>query len=216
MALAAVIMATLLGVLPRIEPSFMPQLDELLVTIEEPAPPANELREQPAAPEAEPAAPGTPERSAAAAPSDAASPPVADSVASPPVDLAAERERAVNAYLDGQAAIVSPSPVMEEKRRRLAGQYQPPTREPPKPVWENAEIDQIGRTVLHHGNCSRVIDDPNVMRQYQFETFDQYLVTCAYYRREPKELPWVAEIRARYPYLRYPDGIVPEEDAAAP
>jgi hypothetical protein len=216
MALAAVIMAALLGLLPRIEPSFMPQLDELLVTIEEPAPPANELREQPAAPEPEPAAPGTPERSAAAAPSDAASPPVADSVASPPVDLAAERERAVNAYLDGQAAIVSPSPVMAEKRRRLAGQYQPPTRAPPKPIWENAEIDQLGRTVLRDGDCSRVVDDPNVLRQYQFETFDQYLVTCAYYRREPKELPWVAEIRARYPYLRFPDGILPEEDAAAP
>jgi hypothetical protein len=203
----------LLGVLPPIEPSFLLEPNELHVTIEEPELAANEL---PPAPDVEPAAPDAPEPPATAAPSDPASPPVADSVASPPVDLAAERERAVTEYLDAQAEIVSPSPVMEEKRRRLAGQYRPPTREPPKPVWENAEIDQIGRTMLRHGNCSRVIDDPNVMRQYQFETFDQYLVTCSYHRREPKELPWVAEIRARYPYLRHPDGIVPEEDAAAP
>lgn len=105
---------------------------------------------------------------------------------------------------------------MEEKRRRLAGRYEPPTREAAKPVWENAEIDQLGRTVLRHGDCFRVVDDPNVMRQYQFETFDQYLVSCSYYRRAPRELPWVAAIRVRYPYRHYPDGVVPDEDVAAP
>jgi hypothetical protein len=192
----------------------------LQVTLEAPERPAREPLPQRATPEANPPAPDAPVppsvSPSATAPDEPAALPTPDSAASLPVDLAAERERAVQQYLDGQEAIVSPGPVMEEKRRRLAGQYQPPTREPSKPVWENAEIDQLGRTVLHDGDCSRVVDDPNVMRQYQFETFDQYIVTCAYYRREPRQLPWVAEIRARYPYLRYPDGILPAEDPAAP
>lgn len=56
-----------------------------------------------------------------------------------------------------------------------------------------------------------MLDDPNVTREYQFREFDQYLVTCSHYQREPRELPWVAEVRERYPYLRYPDGIAPDE-----
>ncbi len=135
---------------------------------------------------------------------------VSASGVAPLPNRAAERERAIAKHFDRHTAIDSPNPGMEEKRRRLAGQYQPSTREPDKKIWENAEVDQLGRTVLRDGNCFAVLDDPNVTRRYQFETFDRHLVSCSYQQREPQELSWVAELRERYFYLQYPDGIGPE------
>lgn len=122
-------------------------------------------------------------------------------------------EAAVNDYLDGLEVPPSPNPVLDATRRAFGDRYQPPTIERPKPIWENAEPDQLGRTVLRSGDCYRVIADPNVGSQYQFETFDQHIVMCTYQKRLPEELPWVAEIRERYHYLKYPDGIVPGEES---
>lgn len=119
---------------------------------------------------------------------------------------------AISDYLDGLEAPASPNPVLDAQRRAFGDRYQPPTIEQPKPIWENAEPDQLGRTVLRSGDCYRVIADPNVGSQYQFETFDQHIVMCTYQKRLPEELPWVAGIRERYHYLKYPDGIVPDED----
>ncbi|MBT8444944.1 MAG: hypothetical protein KJO13_09355 [Gammaproteobacteria bacterium] len=121
-------------------------------------------------------------------------------------------EAAISDYLDGLEAPPSPNPVLDAKRRAFGDRYQPPTHEAPRPIWENAEPDQLGRTVLRSGDCYRVIADPNVGSQDKFHTFDQHIVMCTFYRRLPEELPWVAEIRERYHYLKYPDGIVPEEE----
>lgn len=130
----------------------------------------------------------------------------------PVVDLDAASSEAIEEYLDGLESPLSVNPVLDAKRREFAGSYQPPTHSKPKPIWENVEKDQLGRTVLRSGNCSKVIDDPNVGSQYKFQQFDQYMVTCmfTFQKRQGRELPWVAEIRERYHYLKYPDGIVPE------
>lgn len=133
--------------------------------------------------------------------------PVADEAA-PSIDWEAERRRAVTGFLDAESRITSPSPVVEEKRRALAGQYQPTTKAAPKKIWENVEVDTMGRKVLRAGNCSKVIDDPNVTRQYAFRTFGQYITSCGSGKRLPRELPWVDELRERYVYLQNPDGEV--------
>jgi len=131
----------------------------------------------------------------------------------PATDWDAVSEAAISAYLDGLAAPPSPNPVLDAKRRAFGDRYQPPTRAPPRPNWANPAPDQLGRTVLRSGDCYRVIADPNVGSQDKFLTFDQHIVMCTFYRRPPEELPWVAEIRERYHYLKYPDGIVPDEEA---
>lgn len=126
-------------------------------------------------------------------------------------DWDAVSEAAISDYLDGLEAPPSPNPVLDAKRRAFGDRYQPPTREPSRPIWENTEPDQLGRTVLRSGDCYRVIADPNVGGQDKFHTFDKHIVMCTFYRRMAEELPWVAEIRERYHYLKYPDGIVPDE-----
>ena len=71
----------------------------------------------------------------------------------------------------------------------------------PRPIWENTEKDQVGRTLLWHGDCFRVIYDPNVVNQFVFENFSQFIVFCQYQKRLPQQLPWVPEVVARYDYL---------------
>ncbi|MDH3748494.1 MAG: hypothetical protein OER97_09835 [Gammaproteobacteria bacterium] len=127
------------------------------------------------------------------------------------VDLETASAEAIKEFLDGLENPLSVNPLLDAKRREFAGRYQPPTHSGPKPIWENVEKDQLGRTVLRSGDCSKVIDDPNVGSQYKFQQFDQYIVTCTYQKRQARELPWVAEIRERYHYLKYPDGIVPDD-----
>ena len=188
----------------RPEPRSRPDAREaepVPATIAEPAVPDPYVEPEPLHAAASPDAPAT-----AAPPA----PVVSASGVAPATHRAAERERAIAKHFDRQTAIVSPDPGLEEKRRRLAGQYQPPTHEPDKKIWENVEVDQLGRSVLRDGYCFAVLDDPNVTRRYQFETFDRYLVSCSYQLCEPTELSWVAELRERYFYLRYPDGIGPE------
>jgi hypothetical protein len=125
----------------------------------------------------------------------------------PYTDWNAASERAVDSYVDSQLEDYGyVNRDLAERRRRSAGQYQPGTRELPKPIWENVEKDSLGRSVLRSGDCFKVLDDPNVGSRYTQETFGQYLVQCAYIRRPPKNLPWVEDLRERYEYLQDPDG----------
>ncbi|MDX1517462.1 MAG: hypothetical protein R3288_11515 [Woeseiaceae bacterium] len=146
--------------------------------------------------------------------SDAAPARTRDSQPVPARDWDSVTEAAVSDYVDGLEAPPSPNPVLDAKRRAFGDRYQPPTIERPKPIWENAEPDQLGRTVLRSGDCYRVLADPNVGSQDKFHMFDKHLFMCTFQKRLPQELPWVAEIRERYHYLKYPDGIVPDEDEA--
>ncbi len=127
-------------------------------------------------------------------------------------DWDALHERVVQEYLDREVESYGYfNPDLAEKRSRLAERYQPGTHEKRKPIWENVELDALGRTVLRNGNCTKVLDDPNVGSRETFEQFGQYIVQCTYQGRYPRELPWVEDIRQRYEYLRDPDGYVKGE-----
>ena len=129
------------------------------------------------------------------------------------LDLDAMHDEAVQQYLErteGEAWAFDPR--VDELRREGRLRYQPPTIERPGPIWENVEQDQLGRTVLRDGDCWKVVEDPNVGSQYQFQEFGQYLTMCTFQPRAPRELPWVETIRERYDYLKYPDGEIPDEE----
>ena len=128
-------------------------------------------------------------------------------------DWDSARDQAVQEYLDSQIETYGYfNPDLAEKRRGLAERYQPRTRPGPKPIWENIEKDTMGRSVLRDGDCFKVLDDPNVGSREAFEAFGQYMVQCTLQKRYPRDLPWVAEIRARYEYLRDPDSYVKGEE----
>ena len=74
-------------------------------------------------------------------------------------------------------AVVNPG---YEKRRQAAIAWNegvPKSRK--RQIWENVEQDQTGRTLLTHGDCYRVLDDPNVTRYEWQKEFFQYIVTCS-------------------------------------
>ncbi len=131
----------------------------------------------------------------------------------PGTDWDSARDQAVQEYLDTQIETYGYfNPDLADKRRRLSERYQPRTHPVPKPIWENIEKDTLGRSVLRKGDCFKVLDDPNVGSREAFEVFGQYMVQCTYQRRYPRNLPWVADIRQRYEYLRDPDGYVKGEE----
>ena len=111
----------------------------------------------------------------------------------------------------GEQRTDSVNPVFDARRRDAAEQFRPSRAPVERPTWENVERDQLGRRILVHGDCQRVIDDPNVGSNEIFRTFGQYIVSCSNYQRPGQELPWVDEIRDRRVYLR-PD---PEARGAA-
>ncbi len=122
----------------------------------------------------------------------------------PPVDRDwyAEMDAVVAAVIAESQRDYSVNPAFTARRRAAAEQFRPSRAPVKKPIWENVERDQLGRRVLVHGDCQRVIDDPNVGSNEFFRTFGQYIVTCSNYQRPPQELPWVDEIRDRRVYLQ--------------
>ena len=119
------------------------------------------------------------------------------------------------------------NPLLDEQRQLAAARYSKPDTRMPKKIWENTEIDQLGRTILRSGDCWRVLNDPSATRRWEFENFGQYIVNCTYQKKLPQMLPWVEEIVAKYPHLQndkwkwenereplpfYPTGLVPEDE----
>lgn len=96
----------------------------------------------------------------------------------------------------------SMSPHFDELRKVAATRYAEPAFEAERPIWENTEKDMMGRTILRAGDCYRVIADPSAVRQWEFQTFSQYITFCEHYEKAPVELPWVTEIVAKYAYLQ--------------
>lgn len=84
-----------------------------------------------------------------------------------------------------------------EKRRRAAEKFAPIPSHEPVPIWNNVARDMTGRSVLVHGDCERVINDPNAGSREAFEVFGQYIVTCKKYDKKPQLLAWVDEINSR-------------------
>ena len=124
-------------------------------------------------------------------------------------DLGAERE--VDWYAELRNAATDPSNFGEEKKymgdfgKRLqaaAQRYYPSPETGQRPIWENIEKDQLGRSILWHGDCYRVLSDPNVMNLYVFETFTQHLIFCQKPYDVARNLPWVQDVIAKYSYLQ--------------
>lgn len=97
------------------------------------------------------------------------------------------------------------NPVMDEKRRIARIKFRPSEAPVTVEPWDRVEKDQIGRTILDlGGGCFRVLDDPSAVYRDVFETFTQFVTMCTFQfgKAKPRELPWVKEIRAKYPYLQ--------------
>jgi hypothetical protein len=97
-------------------------------------------------------------------------------------------------------------PEFDEQRRIARLRFRKSEAPVEKPIWENVEKDQIGRTILRAGDCYRVLDDPRVTNQWAQETFGQYMIYCDSGKSGPKELPFVEKIVERYAYLRHSNG----------
>ena len=180
--------------------------------------------EAPPATAAEPAAGGEAADAAAeASREDAAAAPAP----APPVAVPGEVPDA-GAAIDWQAALESASasvirehneapasmhPAFDALRQSARERYAAPQTGKPVPLWEQeVELDIYGRKLLWlSDNCYKVLDDTNVGNRYAFETFERHMTFCFFTlgKKPPRKLPWVAEIVARYPYLRHPDGEIP-------
>ena len=179
--------------LPRHEP---------LPVMEPRVDPAEQGAEEPPVPELEDVAPEPPPSVAAEQPGE----PAAPRAGQPQIDWRGSLERASARTVAEHAEVDSLHPEFDELRRVAATRYAEPRTGKPPPIWENAEDDIYGRTLLRSGNCFRVLDDSNVGNRYAFETFEQHLVFCEWGKAPRQEFPWIETIAARYPYLREPDG----------
>jgi len=120
-------------------------------------------------------------------------------------DWYAQMDDVVDSVASEQQKTYALNPVQAELRRNAAEQFRPSRAPVEKKIWENVATDQLGRKILVSGDCHRVVDDPSGVRNYDFRTFYQYITFCSHYKRPPKELPWVEEIRERHVYLQPDD-----------
>ena len=97
--------------------------------------------------------------------------------------------------------------------KRLSGIKFAPSRAPvKKPIWENVEIDHIGRKVLRDGNCYRVLEDWRATYQDIQREFGQYIRYCDAYEEVIIDVDWVDDIGQNYAYLRHKDGDIPPQE----
>lgn len=175
-----------------------------------------EPREQPRPEPAAPAASTEPGPTVApAAPAQAAVPRAPHTAAS--VDwYEALEQAAADVIARATTEPQSMDPAFDELRRIAAVRYAGPRTGKPQPVWD-AEKDLYGRTLLRRGNTYLILDDPSLTNRYAFETFERHMlfVSIPIGKARPKNLPWVASIRARYAYMREPDEL-PVLKAALP
>jgi hypothetical protein len=121
---------------------------------------------------------------------------------SPPVDWYAALDHTAIQSAEQAGKSPSMSPQFDELRLVARERYRKSEAPVKKPIWENVEKDQMGRTVLRSGDCYRVLDDPSVANRWAQEHFTQYILFCGSGKQLPKELPFVADIVARYAYLQ--------------
>ena len=122
----------------------------------------------------------------------------------PAVDWYAVMQKAVRS--DKLYEIRTMHPEFDEQRRVARLRFRKSEAPVEKPIWENVEKDQTGRTILRAGDCYRVLDDPRVTNRWAQETFGQYMIYCDGGKSGPKELPFVEKIVERYAYLRHSNG----------
>jgi hypothetical protein len=129
---------------------------------------------------------------------------VADDVDDPELwtDWQTIGEEVVKEIVESEAKTISVNPVFDEKRRIAAVKFRPSRAPGIKYIWDNVEKDYLGRTLLWHGDCYRVLDDPSAVYRDVFENFTQYMTTCLLASKRGRELPWVAEVREQHAYLQ--------------
>ena len=97
--------------------------------------------------------------------------------------------------------------------KRLAGINFAPSRAPvKKPIWENVEIDQMGRKILRDGNCYRVLEDWRATYQDIQREFGQYIRYCDAVEEVIIDVDWVDDVGQNYAYLRHKDGEIPADE----
>ena len=90
--------------------------------------------------------------------------------------LALERTAArSDEFIESQASL---SPGLDERRRRAAEKFRASRAPVARPIWENVEMDQMGRKILRHKGCYRVIEDNAVTRRWVHDNFTQYMFFC--------------------------------------
>lgn len=216
MLLATLLVAGVLSVLRFPPLPEIPGLFEIIVRVVQPAEEeaGAEPGSVPDATEAQPPAPQAPAES-----DSISAPAIAGEVAEPVettergYDWDAARERAAAEYVESQREDYGYfDPRLAETRRERSKLYVPPVHEPKKQIWENVEVDTLGRKVLRSGDCYKVLDDPNVGSREEFEVFGQFMTKCTFQKRLPKNLPWVPDIVDNVDYLREPSGYVKGEE----
>ena len=123
-------------------------------------------------------------------------------IPAPSIDWQALSEETARDIARSYSQTFSVNPVFAGKRRVAAEQFRASRAPEKRFIWDNVEKDYLGRTILVHGDCFRVLDDPSVVYRDVFETFTQYFIFCGNGASSGRELPWVAEVRARHNYLQ--------------
>jgi len=118
------------------------------------------------------------------------------------IEWEVEKQRAVQDAVDEMERLVSVNPNFDRLRIEAAVKFRASRAPVKKEIWDYVEKDQIGRTILRHGDFYRILDDPSITNRYAFETFQQYMVFWMYRKYVPKELPWVKDILDSHAYLR--------------
>jgi hypothetical protein len=188
-----VVAATILGIEFRADPD---ALDEIEVFIVSPQPPE---AEPPVIEELTPIEEVVVEQVERPAPLVEPAPELEEQA---PRDWYTQMDDVIDSVVSDKQKTYALNPVQAELRRNAAEQFRPSRAPVEKKIWENVETDQLGRKILVSGDCHRVVDDPSGVRNYDFRTFHQYITYCSKYKRQPKELPWVEEIRDRHVYLQ--------------
>ena len=198
MLLAALLLTAALSLLRYPTAIDSPDLAELLVQIVESEPAAPE--ELPEFMPPEPPDPAT-ESEPEPAPEPESGVQTTD-IPAPATDWQALSEQKAKEVVATHSQTFSANPVFDKKRRVAAEQFRASRAPEKRYIWDNVEKDQIGRTLLWHGDCYRVLDDPSAVYRDIFETFTQYFVFCQNGSFAGKELPWVADVRDRHTYLQ--------------
>lgn len=116
-------------------------------------------------------------------------------------DWYAEMESAVEETIAAANHVDSMHAEFDEKRRQAAINFPASRAVVKKPIWENVETDQMGRTVLVSGDCYRVLEDWRVTQYDYHRDFGQYITHCTANTEKIMDVDWVEEIRDDYAYL---------------
>ncbi|MGI9202027.1 MAG: hypothetical protein ACR2QL_13270 [Woeseiaceae bacterium] len=128
------------------------------------------------------------------------------------VDWQEQISTAAEATVAASHSDASLHPGIAEAKRLAAINFAPSRAPVKRPIWENVEQDQMGRTVLRNGDCYRVLDDWRATYQDIQRDLGQYIMYCDGAEEVVIDVKWVEDIRQNYAYLRHKDGEIPASE----